>query len=1348
MFIPQVPKTVLARLAMGAVASVVLLHAALSAAESPSIGFLAVESSPDAMGPHNRAAWQTASSLGRATLLLRQPDGSFADTVGGVRSLSEFDVVWYHQGDAIRRTAVYSGASLNEIRRFAESGRGVLLSGGALAMVAHLGLETDIRAQRHELDNHRDPAGMVPVERAHPAFSGLAAAADDDGVVWLGRRGCRAVADFYWGGPARGMVLARTPDGPENPLAEYVLGKGRVLVLGWRLPDYADAENPHRTNLLRLTSNLLNYLADANSWQAVTVRSDYPPVASAGRPGISAARWRALRLAIEDLSARFPERYPHGTDYLKRLEALRANHDRLLSDGERAALGAIAQRFDSLKNEALLANPLLDFDRLLMIRRRADRLGLPLNFHGNTDIPPTGYGNTLITLSPVRPDGTVQTVYRPEGDRFIGDVDLHFTADRLLMSMPDASGRWGIAELDLKTARAAPLRLIDDSDVHNYDACYLPDGGIVFTSTAPFIGVPCVGGRSKVANLYLRGPDGRIRRLTNDQDHNWCPTLLGNGRLLYQRWEYADIAHTFTRLLFHANPDGTQQMEYYGSNSFWPTAIFFARGVPNHPSKVVAVIGGHHDAPRQGELVVFDPALGRREADGAVQRIPGFGKPVVPVVLDGLIAASWPRFLHPYPLSEKYFLVSCKPTESSHWGVYLVDVFDNFVLLHQEPGQAMLEPIPLRPTPPPPVVPTMVDPGCKDATVLMMDVYRGPGLAGVPRGSVKSLRLVGYEFTFHGMGGEPDRVGLDGPWDVKRILGTVPVEADGSAHFRVPAATPIAVQPLDADGKALALMRSWFTAMPGEVVSCVGCHESQNTAPPNHSAPLAVRREASAIEPFYGPPRGFSFAREVQPVLDAYCVDCHNGQASQAGPATFDLSARPTQRVASAFQMHFSPSYMALRRFVHTSTLESDAHLLPPRAFHADTSKLVQILRDGHYGVRLDAEAWARLITWIDLNAPAHGSWREVVAHVPDKAALVAPGAARRRELNRRYAGFDEDPEAVHPPAALERMSATPLEYQGHGVPKVKGPLEPPRRATRLETERVEFADGVRLELVHIPSGRFIMGSDRGYPNERPTHSVGIDRAFWIGRFEITNRQFACFDARHDSGLETGEAYQFGDYERGHPLRRPEQPVVRVSWDRAMAFCRWLSETTGRPFSLPTEAQWEYAARAGSLGPTSYGSLDDDFSRRANLSDATHHTVDYPHVPTALPPWRPADTRFDDRWRVSAPVGSFESNAFGLFDAHGNVSEWTRSTYRPYPYRADDGRNDIDAAAGRSVRKVVRGGSWLDRPRRARSAFRLHYVPSQAVHDVGFRVVCEDDHLTIQGGISWKPTTSPKNNGS
>jgi len=625
----------------------------------------------------------------------------------------------------------------------------------------------------------------------------------------------------------------------------------------------------------------------------------------------------------------------------------------------------------------------------------------------------------------------------------------------------------------------------------------------------------------------------------------------------------------------------------------------------------------------------------------------------------------------------------------------------------------MLEPTPWRKTARPPAVPDLTEPGKTTATVVLADVYRGPGLEGVPRGAVRALRVAGYEFTFHGFGGEPDRVGLDGPWDVRRILGTVPVEADGSAHFEVPASTPICVQPLDAEGKALALMRSWFTAAPGEALACVGCHEKQNMTVPADSRPLAARRAPSAITPWYGPARNFSFEREVQPVLDAFCVGCHNDSPG----AAFDLTARPVERVPSDFEMHFSPSYMQLRRWVHTPTLESDAHMLPPRAFHADTSKLVQILRDDHYGVHLTPEAWDRLITWIDLNAPFHGSWKETVAYNPGKQAAAVHGAERRRELHRRYAGIDEDPEAIHPPAVLQGPETPPAFpnpplFSQAAVPPATGAAPSP---VASPVESLEISGGVTLELVRIEPGPFTLGSDDGYPNERPAHPHTIEHPFLMGRFEITNRQYACFDPAHDSGLETGEAYQFGDDERGFPLNRAEQPVVRVSWDRALAFCAWLSAATGRRFSLPTEAQWEYACRAGSTSPLWYGGLDGDFSRAANLSDATHYTVYYPHSPRALPPWRPADTRFDDGWRVSAPVGTFDPNPWGLHDMHGNVAEWTLSDYLPCP----------GVPGQPSARKVVRGGSWMDRPRRARSAFRLHYEPSQSVHDVGFRVVCE-----------------------
>ena len=258
-------------------------------------------------------------------------------------------------------------------------------------------------------------------------------------------------------------------------------------------------------------------------------------------------------------------------------------------------------------------------------------------------------------------------------------------------------------------------------------------------------------------------------------------------------------------------------------------------------------MAGHHGSHREGELVLLDVGQGRHEAQGVVQRIPGRGQKVEPLVRDYLTAASWPKFVHPYPLSDKYFLVTCKLDEQSPWDLYLVDVFDNLLRLHHADGYALFEPIPLRRQTRPPILPDRIDPQRSDAVVYLADVYRGPGLAGVPRGAVRQLRLFTYHFAYQGMGGLLGTVGLDGPWDIKRVLGTVPVEADGSALFRIPANTPISVQPLDAEGKALQLMRSWLVGMPGETVSCVGCHEehqSQTPVEPPERSPRARRRPA------------------------------------------------------------------------------------------------------------------------------------------------------------------------------------------------------------------------------------------------------------------------------------------------------------------------------------------------------------------------------------------------------------------------------------------------------------------------------------------------------------------------
>ncbi|MHB8899085.1 MAG: SUMF1/EgtB/PvdO family nonheme iron enzyme [Thermoguttaceae bacterium] len=1052
-----------------------------------------------------------------------------------------------------------------------------------------------------------------------------------------------------------------------------------------------------------------------------------------------------LRLAIEELQATFGDRYPAAAGYLARLDQLagQLNEAAASQAGLQEAIPQkepLVQQLMALRDEALLANPLLDFERLLLVKRsnRSPALGLPRNWQSNSCLPKTGFDDEIAVLSPVNRDGRVETLFEPPRDSFVGDVDLSFDGRRMLFSMIGENGRWQIFEVG---ADGQGLRQLtgDQPDVDSYDACYLPDGRILFTSTACFIGVPCVYGSSHVAVLYIMDADGRnIRQLCFDQEHDWCPTLLNHGRFLYARWEYTDTPHSNTRFLFHMNPDGTEQMEFYGSNSYWPNSFFYARPVPNHPTKIVSVIGGHHDNPRMGELVLFDPAAGRREDSGAIQRIPGHGKKVEMKISDGLTRDSWPKFLHPYPLSDKHFLVACKPAPQSAWGLYLVDIFDNFVLLKEDPACALLEPIPFRPTAPPRQVPDKVDLARKDATVYLPDVYAGDGLKGIPRGTVKQLRIFTYHFAYQGMGGLLGVVGMDGPWDIKRVLGTIPVRPDGSAKFRVPANMPISLQPLDGEGKALQLMRSWMTAMPGEVVQCAGCHESQNTAPPAQLT-LALNEPADEIVPWYGPLRGFSYPREVQPVVDRHCVGCHDGRPGTEGGAEPNLRgdvkitdwAQVTPGNGGARGGKFSVGYYELSRYVRRPGIESDYHLLEPMEFHADTTQLVQLLKKGHHGVQLDDEAWDRLVTWIDLNCPYHGTWGEDIAK---------PGVQRerRRELLKLYGGYDDDPEAVPQLASgpIEPVVPDRQAVRSTPAPACEGwpfdAAEARRRqdaAGPVTTRTLKLAEGLDLEMALIPAGRFVMGGPDGPSDQGPQRVVSIDRPFWVGRFEITNSQFALFDPGHDSRVESKNAYQFGIH--GYPMNEPEQPVVRVNWDRAAAFCRWLSEKTGSVVSLPTEAQWEYACRAGTATPMSFGTLDDDFSRHANLADASirlfasdPYTVDTPlKNATRYDDWIPRDGRFNDGALLPVKPGSYLPNAWGLYDMHGNVAEWTGTTYRPYP-----SGEAADEAAGP---KVVRGGSWRDYPSFCTASTRLAYQPYQNVYNVGFRIVCQVDPPTV-----------------
>jgi formylglycine-generating enzyme required for sulfatase activity len=1157
-----------------------------------------------------------------------------------------------------------------------------------------------------------------------------------------------------------------------------------------------------------------------------------PPVLAAEPPD-----FEALRLAIGDLITTFAAKYPRGAEYLRKVGELEnewsvavaqtsesavsptsslAGREKVERPGPSdtaqvgkpatqptgtSSLQALTQRFRVLQREALLANPLLDFDRLLVLRRipsapareaMGGSLGIgDLNAHTSDSIPRQGqFRDELCVLSNLRGAPVFSTIYRPDNGETVIDPVVHFGATRMLFARNGAKEKnWRLWEMNLDGSDRRQITPDDGADIGHCDPCYLPDGRILFASTASYQGLPCEFGSKAMTCLYLLDPKTQdIRQLTFEQDSDWCPTMLPNGRVLYLRWEYTDQSHANSRILFHMNPDGTDQREFRGSGSWFPGSFFYAKAIPGEAHQIIGIAGGHHGTPRSGRLLIMDPSRGRREAEGIVQEIPGRGKAVEAVVRDRLVDGVWPQFLMPAPLGARHHLVAAKLKPDSLWGIYLVDVFDNLTLIAEVEGAALIWPTPVVQREPPPILQDRVRSDTEACSVFITDVQAGPGLHGVPRGTVKRLRVIEYYFAKRGMGGLYGTLGADGPWDVKRILGTVPVEPDGSAHFTMSANTPVCVQPLDAQGQALQLERSWFVGMPGERVSCMGCHESQDAAATSR-ATMAMRRPPSKIEEWFGPARGFSFVREVQPVLDRHCAGCHDGAEQGAEPSL--EGGTPLKDWSTQLAGHwggggkFTTSYWELQRYARRPGIEGDRRMFTPMDYHFSTTELGQLLRKGHHGVTLDVEAHERLAAWVDLNAPFYGTWGEIPEFSGGYGNLhcemLTNATARANELRRRYVpvgpfpDYEKIPEtpgyecapldSVNRNNRREEALTSSAENRDTRLTRAALNLDWPMtsaRAVALQRSAatnilrtLNLGEGVTLELIRLPGGSFVMGSSDGHPDEAPVGAVEV-KPFWMARCETSNHQFRRFNFAHESRTEDRHGYQFGA--TGYDQDQPDQPAMRVSWEEAMAFCRWLSQRTGLRVTLPTEAQWEWACRAGAASAFSFGALDADYSAHANLGDQRlrdfaadtsldNYSAQRPmRNPNRFDDWLPRDDRFDDGGFVTEAVGSYQPNAWGLHDLHGNAAEWTLSAYRPYPYRADDGRNEI-ASAPRDTERTVRGGSWRDRPFRATSSFRLPYRQYQRVFNVGFRVVWNGDVEPELSGESATASISTRRSG-
>ncbi len=287
-----------------------------------------------------------------------------------------------------------------------------------------------------------------------------------------------------------------------------------------------------------------------------------------------------------------------------------------------------------------------------------------------------------------------------------------------------------------------------------------------------------------------------------------------------------------------------------------------------------------------------------------------------------------------------------------------------------------------------------------------------------------------------------------------------------------------------------------------------------------------------------------------------------------------------------------------------------------------------------------------------------------------------------------------------------------------------------PGKSSNLPVQKtIELGGGLKLEMVLIPAGSFVMGDDSALDDQKPAHKVTINKPFYLGKYEVTVEQFRRFveatgyvtDAEKGTGFqgafgwnpETMEFKMNEEYSwrsTGFP-QSDAHPVVNVSWNDAMEFCKWLSREEGNTYRLPTEAEWEYACRAGTTTRYSHGDAPEGSAKVGNIADAAFE-AQFPELKGVI--------QASDGYAYTSPAGSFLPNPFGLYDMHGNVWEWCADWYDPEYYAKSPANDPRGPATGDE--RVYRGGGWFNCTRGCRSASRSGSQPENRNLTLGFRV--------------------------
>ncbi|HJP02352.1 MAG TPA: LamG-like jellyroll fold domain-containing protein [Planctomycetota bacterium] len=566
------------------------------------------------------------------------------------------------------------------------------------------------------------------------------------------------------------------------------------------------------------------------------------------------------------------------------------------------------------------------------------------------------------------------------GEGVYSDPDLSWDAERVLFCHKAAAGgSTSIYEIGID---GTGLRRVTDpspacesyegvhAGQHDVTPAYLPDGRILFTSTRPSGLVPCAN--EGVAILHVMQADGSdVHSISVNNVNEFDPCVLPDGRILFGRWEYVDKTALTQQSLWTIHPDGSNETALFANNLVRPEALLDARPVPGSGHAIVASFTRHNGPPR-GSIALLDPRHGKN----SLAAIENLEHPDEPTFDLG-------ESCDPWPLSGDAVLFSGRPAGSERNALLLRERSDAPGLVYADSEIDCHSPIPVRPRAVPPVLPSEVRPEERVGRFVVQDIYQG--LTGVERGEVRRLRVIeetsrvspspggAYNQTF--------LVSAALAFSVKNFLGTVPVEADGSAYFEAPAGRALYLQALDEEGRLVQSMRTFAQAAPGVTRSCIGCHEHKSSAPAPGGRSRAQAGEPRVLEPESWGSGYVDYPSMVQPILDRHCLSCHGGEQGFAGG--LDLSGGWTE--------HFSNSYENLvsRRDTQlvahliagidcmNGTANWSARIFPPRSHGSGAAPLAQVLTSGHDGAipALSRSERDLLLAWIDTNGLYHGTW-------------------------------------------------------------------------------------------------------------------------------------------------------------------------------------------------------------------------------------------------------------------------------------------------------------------------------------------------------------------------------------